>query len=332
MSLTSIIRTILLLPLIIFLTTGCNDDDPASPEDPSGGITLSQDEIDTIHEDSDFDFFEFDEEDYTVLDPTTPPVLMEAPAPTTASAKMVERIYEILDNLVETQYVHNSGRVMDEANGIYKYDCSGFVGDFVIKQTMPNHYNDLIAANSAFHSSDSRPRAWLFYDYFRDILGDKEVAENSYWKVFTSIDSVKQGDIIVARYSDEWRAARKAEGKSASTGHVMVAWSPAYPVDGGKKALVLITDCAMSGHHNDTRTILVKEELFWGISTTHEKNISGIGKGWMWFGISTLGDRRPYKYQWKSSTAHYYNLSSLESSEKYGRLKGIIMARPIGNL
>ena len=244
---------------------------------------------------------------------------------------MVDRIKDILSNLVETQYVHFSGRVMDEAKGIYKYDCSGFVGDFVIKQTMPNHYNDLLAANNTLHPSDSRPRAWLFYDYFRESSVIRKVAENSYWKVFTSIDSVKKGDIIVSRYSDEWRASRIAAEKSASTGHVMVAWSKAYNTD-DNKVMIKITDCAMSGHHDDTRTILVKEELFWFISTTHEENISGIGTGWMWFGISTLGDRRPYKYQWRSESAHYYNLQSLESDDYFGRLKGIIMARPIGQL
>ena len=50
----------------------------------------------------------------------------------------------------------------------------------------------------------------------------------------------------------------------------------------------------------------------------------------MWFGISTLGDYRPYKYQWRSSDGKFYNLYSLHPNDtKYGRLEGIVIARPI---
>ncbi len=326
-------QTALFLIAIVFLASACDKDNNKSvvgPEDEDSGNRLTSYEIEHINNTSDFETFDYDPDDHI---PETQhfdeiPLLAAStvPDPNSASYIMVGRIDYILHNMKETQYVHYCGHVMNEDKGIYKYDCSGFVGDFVLKQVLPAHYDDLMEASKRLHPGDNRPRAWAFYDYFRELLGDDDSVETTYWKVFKSIDEVRKGDIVVVRYDDEWRQERIDADKSASTGHVMVAWSDAIQA-GDNKIKIKITDCSGSGHYNDTRP--VDENNY--PSYYHPVNSSGIGSGWMWYGISTLGDRRPYKYQWSSSTGKEYTLRSLKPNDsKYGRLEGIIMARPIG--
>jgi hypothetical protein len=108
----------------------------------------------------------------------------------------------------------------------------------------------------------------------------------------------------------------------------MVAWSDAQWED-DHTIKIKITDCSGSGHYNDTRPVDNTDYP----SDYHPENSSGIGSGWMWYGISTNGHNRPYKYQWRSSSGKEYTLQSLKPNDsKYGRLEGIIMARPIGNI
>ena len=249
----------------------------------------------------------------------------------TASGKLITRANYILNNLTETKYVHTNDMEIDEEKGIYKYDCSGFICEFLLKYALEDHYNDLYSNYKNYHSKDSRPRAWTFYDYFRDILGDDYdkdnpntcVNQNQYWKVFTSVDSLKKGDIVVVRYHNDWRKKYKQEeGTSGSTGHVMIAWSVAYNSTGSNAnnndVDIKILDSSSSGHYWDTR------------NEPHAASVdgTGIGVGWMRYGHSSSASNRPYKYKWKLSSNNYYNLWD-GVYNKYERLEGIIFARPI---
>jgi len=315
--------------IIIFSFIGCDE----TIDEPTDNIYRFSDfEKAEINENSDFDIFDIIYGD-TAQNPDNfdeIPIVQSTPLPSESSPAylVVTRIDSILKNLKVTQYVHYCGHIMDEKKGIYKYDCSGFVGDFVLKVVLKNHYNNLDSATKKFHPDDLRPRAWGFYDYFRNILGDSFNVETKYWKVFTSIDSLQKGDIIVVRYSDKWRENKIKSGLTASTGHVMIAWSKAVR-ESENKVKILITDCSASGHYKDTRPVDNKDYP----SDYHPLNSSGIGSGWMWFGISTIGDRRPYKYQWRSSTGKEYTLYSLNPEDTtHGRIHGIILARPIGEI
>lgn len=310
------IKLLLVLIIGLLILWGCEKESPNAP---------------TVVEDYDSDYEEISSEDDIDIG-FIPPILTEEQEPdTTSSGKFIARAQSILDNLNETKYVHSDHIVLDEENGIYKYDCSGFVCEFILKECLKNHYDDLVAKIDTFHSADTRPRAWTFYDYFRSILGsdydadssNTHVNQNQYWKVFTSIDSLKKGDIIVARYHDDWRAKYKKEEKeSPSTGHVMISWSIAYQSTGNNAAEndydIKILDSSLSGHYWDTR------------NEPHSPSIdgSGIGVGWMRYGISTHLSKRPYKYKWKLSSSSYYNLYN-NSYNSHDKLKGIIFARPI---
>lgn len=61
----------------------------------------------------------------------------------TAALLFYDRMVYIMGNLRDTEYVHRLNKVMNEDGGIYKYDCSGFVGEFILQQTLPTHYHDL---------------------------------------------------------------------------------------------------------------------------------------------------------------------------------------------
>ena len=84
----------------------------------------------------------------------------------------------------------------------------------MLEEALPNHYNDLVAASERLHPSDTRPRAWGFYDYFREILGDARTRRKTATGKYSNPSmKVQKGDIVVARYADEWRAEQIAAGK-----------------------------------------------------------------------------------------------------------------------
>jgi len=241
---------------------------------------------------------------------------------------LLEREKYILSNIEVTKYVHSADSIMDENKGIYNYDCSGFICEFALKKCLPNHYQDLYDTFQEFHPADTRPRAWSFYDYFRDILGANYDADdietctvqNEYWKVFTSIDSVQKGDLLISRYHDDWRTWYHAEnGSWPSTGHVMTVWSSPLKVDGSDYEYDLkIMDSTSSPHGRDSRAY-----------SSSSADGSGIGYGWMRFKVSSHASKRPYQYKWKPTSDNYYTLYSSGSTTTYNRIGGIIFARPV---
>lgn len=112
------------------------------------------------------------------------------------------------------------------------------------------------------------------------------------------------------------------EKESPSTGHVMIAWSIAYRSTGYNATEndfdIKILDSSHSGHYWDTRNEPDSPSI----------DGSGIGVGWMRYGVSTHLSKRPYKYKWKLSSSSYYNLYN-NNYNSHDKLKGIIIARPI---
>ncbi len=271
------------------------------------------------------------------------------PAEGTAARMFYDRLVYIMGNLRETEYVHHRQRIMKEDEGIYKYDCSGFAGDFILKQVLPQHYEDLARNAKRFHSGkdDEHPRAWGFYDYFNEILSGRDESGNAYWYVFKSIEKIQPGDIIVVKYDEKWQASMIEKCKSASTGHVMIAWSP--PVRTSKEEFsICVVDSASSGHGKDTRRAghrKCKDSGFLSCRCCPEDIITGIGKGKMWYGVNRE-DNRPVYYRWRNSDGCKYTLTGMKTDcdgndgfcctrnckyprKYYERLQGIIMARPL---
>lgn len=259
------------------------------------------------------------------------------PAEGTAARTFYDRLAYIMGNLRQTKYVHYNQKQLDEENGIYQYDCSGFIGEFILKQALPKHYKDL-ADNAKKVHDEKHPRAWGFYDYFNKILADKDENSNGYWHVFKSIEKTQPGDIIVVKYDEKWQQKMILNCKHSSTGHVMTAWS--YPVKSDNEYWIYVIDSSGSGHAKDTRRTKFDD-------VTAE---SGIGKGKMWYGVNS-DDKRPVYYRWSFAGGCKYTLRDMTTnckgkdddlcckkekgktcdypSEYFERLQGIIMARPI---
>ena len=257
----------------------------------------------------------------------------------TAKESYVERLRYILRNMQFTAYTHSSDSLMDEDAGIYKYDCSGFVSEFAMKYAIPNHRTDLFA----HRTTSNRPLARDYYQYFRDtILGpgynpnnyNTSYASNQYWKVFTDIDSLKVGDLIIVKYAQAWRDtvhndehANPSYPNMPSTGHVMTAWSSAIQ-DSNDHSLyyIKVYDASSSPHSRDSR---------YGANSPSPDG-GGVGTGWMIFKASTYNSHRPIQYKWKLDSTYFYrsfydfyNAASDFQHRKHDRLLGIIFARPL---
>ncbi len=258
-----------------------------------------------------------------------------------ASAKesYVERLRYILRNMQFTAYTHSLDSLMDEDAGIYKYDCSGFTSEFAMKYSIPDHRTDLFA----HRTTSNRPLAKDYYQYFRDtILGpgynpnnyNTSYASNQYWKVFTDIDSLKVGDLIVVKYAQGWRNdvhddehANPNYPNMPSTGHIMTAWSRAIQ-DSEDHSLyyIKVYDAASSPHSRDSR---------YGANSPSADG-GGVGTGWMIFKASTYNSHRPIQYKWKLTSQYFYrsyndyfNPASDWHHRSHDRLLGIIFARPL---
>jgi len=242
--------------------------------------------------------------------------------------RLVRREKYILDNMTYTKYVHADDAFLDEQIGAYLYDCSGFTCEYVLKYSVYTHYLDLYNMYPLYHPADSRPRAWSFYDYFRDILGtnyDPQIdstctAQNAHWKVFTNIDSVKRGDIIAVRYHDDWRSwYYSTNGEWPSTGHIMTVWGPPILIDTVNNIYQMkILDSSNSGHGDDSRDL-----------TNNSLDGSGYGHGWMLYRCSSYASNRPYEYKWTPTSTNWYELYTSSGTSDYTKIGGIIFARPI---
>jgi len=146
---------------------------------------------------------------------------------------------------------------------------------------------------------------------------------NEHWKVFTDIDSLRKGDLVISRYDDEWREKEN----NSTTGHVMVAWGSAIQDENDESLYtVKIYDAAGSPHSRDSRDGTPSASI----------DGSGVGIGYMVFKASSKASHRPIQYLWKTTStmfyksyATYYNDSHTDNERSHERLKGIIFARPI---
>lgn len=252
-----------------------------------------------------------------------------------ASAKFTNRAINVWKNLKRTKYVFNKEHVIDEKNGIYKYDCSGFIAEILLKEALPNHYNDIknnmknVKSIKGGNQNMYRPLVASFYDYFRnDVLeSPKKISvSNKYWKVFTSIDSLQKGDLIVARYNDKWRK----NNKNSTTGHMMIAWD-IKKSDKKNQYIIQVLDAAASGHTKSEDTRYVNSVP---VAEKRKGKNSGIGFGKMIFKVGNNERKRPYAYKWSLASKSWYNLVKGDkiyekNGKRYDRLKGIVFARPI---
>jgi len=238
----------------------------------------------------------------------------------TATTKFVNRCIDVWYDMAITKYVHANNKVLG-INHVYDFDCSGFAGEIILKEVLPDHFKDLDRHRGTIPKSDTieggnliitRPLAGSMYDYFRnDILEstDSISASNDFWMVFTSILMAKRGDLLVAWYDDIWRKKQN----NSTTGHVMIVWDIDYNST-TNEATIQVLDCSSSPHTPsiDTRSTYTHPYAIEIIGSNGKYHHRGIGFGKMTFKISTNKHNRPYAYTWslKNANSEWYNLMS----------------------
>lgn len=179
-------------------------------------------------------------------------------SPRNGSGLLLAEAERELARMNSSAYSHKT--IVDEENGIYQYDCSGFVG-YALKRADP-------CAFGALH--DDRPDTGDFYSH---ITGSGPVPGNAGWMQILSPRELRPGDLIV------WPRDRSDEG---SSGHIMIiAGFPEENPDRNGELLVRVIDSTTSRHAKDTRS-------------TGEQ---GLGEGTV--GIMTDPSGLPVGYFWR---------------------------------
>lgn len=192
----------------------------------------------------------------------------QAAASTNPERLVAEGLRE-LRAMKSTRYRHKTH--VDEASGIFEYDCSGFVA-YALRAAVP----DALAAIPV--GPKGRPKAEHFATYFSGLTGD-----TGPWKRVGRMSDVRSGDVIA------W--LKPAEVDNSNTGHIVIAIDTPKKIKGSDAVteiggvaewLVRVVDSTESPHADDVR----------GDSTT-----TGLGTGTI--GIVVDGADTPLGYRWK---------------------------------
>lgn len=168
----------------------------------------------------------------------------------------------VASRMKSTVYSHKI--LVDETDGSYAADCSGFLA-YVIKKTIPEALKEV-----EISPKHKRPLAVNFYDTIVR-AGTQKVP---HWQNISRLEDAAPGDVLV------WV---NPPGKD-NTGHVMIIMEA--PAPEGKQLFKLkICDSSKSPHQDDTRA----------------KGSNGIGIGIIWIDTDEKGS--PVAYRWSSASS-----------------------------
>jgi hypothetical protein len=183
-----------------------------------------------------------------------------------ASKSVYDEAMRILSSIQSTKYVHKTD--IDEKEGHYYCDCSGFVGYVLIRTVSKNDHN------GPLHDGDRRPVAAEFERHFEN--APTKPGRSVQWQRIMRVEDARPGDVIA------WRLAVP---KPNDTGHVViVAERPVVEDDGLVKVTAIDS------------TVLPSPDL------TGDKGKSGIGRRTMWFTVDEDGQPTGYIRGSRSAT------------------------------
>lgn len=189
-----------------------------------------------------------------------------------------------LTTMTQSTYQHTTD--VNEAAGIYRYDCSGFF-DYALNKVLPAAYT-VLDQSIVRTPHPIRPLAQDIHAFFAG-LGTGAATRG--WRRLTRVQELLPGDIVV------WLQPPGSD--TSNTGHVMIVReapvsNPARPTE----YLVRVIDSSMSGHASDTR------------SATD----TGLGSGTI--GLLTDGSGLPVGYRWSGGL-----YSDVTANIELGRLE-----------
>ena len=172
----------------------------------------------------------------TALTLCSVPALAEPP-PLGRTREVMARVEQIRTTLKTSEYAHVTR--VNEAEGSYVFDCSGFVA-WVLRRTAVGAHAAVVS-----RSKDRRP---LARDYYWEIARAHPSAARGWVKVTQVLDA-QPGDVVA------W--LKPPEVRSANTGHVAFIVEPPKPsrsIENGY--LVRVADASRYFHADDERESL----------------------------------------------------------------------------
>jgi hypothetical protein len=203
------------------------------------------------------------EDQYLALTTNREVCTPESNLPHSGSELLLQEAERQLARMNSSRYTHETS--VDEENGTYDYDCSGFIG-YALSRADPCAFSVLL---------HKRPDAGNFYYHLAQF--GPEPGSGSWMRISKPLE-LRPGDIIVWLKPDE--------SDSKSTGHIMVVSAlPEQNLEREGEILVTVIDSTTSAHANDTR----------------HQGQSGLGKGTI--GIMTDSSGLPTGYYWRGGVS-----------------------------
>lgn len=185
---------------------------------------------------------------------------------TSASQRILERVNRIASTLQTSKYNHTT--IVDERQGRYEFDCSGFV-TWVLRRSAPGAYSSMLGRSK-------RP---LARDYYHELVR-APIGERTPRGVrrIARIDQAEPGDIVA------W--LKPALLRSPHTGHVgflLERPRPVPEVEGG--FLVRIADASSYQHQDDDRYDSGRTGFGSGTILLVADPETGEPRAYGWFGV-----------------------------------------------
>jgi hypothetical protein len=183
------------------------------------------------------------------------------------NARILERVARIAESLRESKYNHAT--VVDEREGRYEFDCSGFV-TWVLRRTAPGAHAALLS-----RSLKQRPLARDYYwEIARAPLGEKTPRG---MRRISRIDEAEPGDIVA------W--LKPAQLRSPHTGHVgFLLERPRALPELEHAYVVRIADASSYQHDEDDRVGTGRTGFGSGVILLIADPRTGQPKAYGWFG------------------------------------------------
>jgi hypothetical protein len=123
-----------------------------------------------------------------------------------AGSALLAEVDRELAQMKRSTYAHHTH--VDESQGTYEYDCSGFLG-YVLARSVPDAWSALVA------TTPRRPRSVEIVNF---LLRIPVGGTSGRWQHLARIEDLAPGDVVV------WR--KPADSLSTNTGHTVIVYGP----------------------------------------------------------------------------------------------------------
>jgi hypothetical protein len=201
--------------------------------------------------------------------------------------RLLNEAEHVLSSVKSSNYRHVT--YVDEADGVYDFDCSGFL-DYALQQVLPAALADIKYLPNRLN----RPRAQDYY-YRLAKTDSRDNAEG--WQSVMSPRDLLPGDVIA------WLRARHSD--SDDTGHVMIVYSnPSVDPEQPNEIKLRVIDSTRTPHAFDSR----------------KQGETGLGTGTISLVMNTTESAVGFRWRDGESTRTQYTKIALgepESSTTY---------------